>query len=144
MSDRLSKAKEFAGEKWGELASAVGTQRQLRGLQRQIAQLVGERDRLMVEIGRKVYALYGRDKVRNADILPLCERIETIGEKIEALNDKVRELLQPKPRGELADTDVADDTELTDEAEEEEAPPAEAPGEEQTPEEPASPPEDET
>ena len=119
MSDRFSKAMGLAGEKWGELTSAVNTQRKVRGLQKQIADLVTERDRAMAEIGRKVYALYGRDKVRNQDILPLCARIDALGKQIEELNAKVREVAEPRPRGELAETAVSDDTELGDEATEE-------------------------
>jgi len=141
MPDRLSQAKEFASEKWGGLATALSTQRQMRALHKQITDLVGERDRLMADIGLKVYALYGRGKVRNADLLPLCERITAIGERIEGLNEQVRELAEPTPRGGLAEAPVADDTEIP-----EDAPEAEAEGEgskapaEPSAEEPCAPP----
>ena len=119
MSDTLSKAKEYAGEKWEDLATSLSTHRAIRGLQKQIANLVGERDRVMIEIGRKVHALYGRGKVRNADILPLCGRIDEIGKRIEALNAQVRDLSQPKPKGVLAEAKLADETELGEAPEEE-------------------------
>ena len=150
MSDTLSKAKEFAGEKWEDLTSTLSTQRAVRGLQKQIAKLVGERDRVMIEIGRKVHALYGRGKVRNADILPLCGRIDEIGKRIEALNAQVRDLSQPKPKGVLAEAKLADESELAEAPEEEEA---EAPAEDESeaeeeapeasPEEPAAASDDE-
>ena len=139
MSDQLSKAREFASEKWEDLTYSLSLQRQVRGLQKQIADLVGERDGVMIEIGRKVYALYGRDKVRNADILPLCARIEEIGKRIDALNAQVRELAQPKPRGVLAEAELADESEL---AEEPEAP-ADEGAEEEAPEQPPDQPDEE-
>jgi len=117
MSDHLSKAKEFASEKLGDLSEALSTHQKSRGLQKQIAELVDERDGVMTEIGRKVYALFGRGKVRNADILPLCERIGEIGKRIDALNAQVRELAQPKPKGVLAETALTDDSELAEESE---------------------------
>jgi hypothetical protein len=92
----------------------------------------------MIEIGRKVHALYGRGKVRNADVLPLCGRIDEIGKRIEALNAQVRDLSQPKPKGVLAEAKLADETELDEapEGEEAEAAPEDEPeAEEQTPEE---------
>jgi hypothetical protein len=138
MSDTLSKAKDYAGEKWEDLTTSLSTHRAIRGLQKQIANLVGERDRVMIEIGRKVHALYGRGKVRNADVLPLCGRIDEIGKRIEALNAQVRDLSQPKPKGVLAEAKLADETELDEapEGEEAEAAPEDEPeAEEQTPEE---------
>jgi len=152
MSDTLSKAKEYAGEKWEDLTASLSTHRAIRGLQKQIASLVGERDRVMIEIGRKVHALYGRGKVRNADILPLCGRIDEIGKRIEALNAQVRDLSQPKPKGVLAEAKLADETELDeapdDEAEEpaQDEPEAEPEADEQapetSPEEPAAAPDE--
>jgi len=131
MADTLSKAKDAASAALSELQETVSTKRQIAGLRKKITDLVAERDRVMLEIGRKVYALYGRDKVRNQDILPLCERIEQAGEAISALNEQVRELAKPKPTGVLRPTELEDETELAEEeepegeAEEEEAAPAE-------------------
>jgi hypothetical protein len=133
MSDRFAKVKEFASEKLTDLGTTLNTQREIRGLQKQIADLVGERDGVMVEIGHKVYALYGRGKVRNADILPLCARIDEIGKRIDKLNSQVRDLAKPRPKGLLTEADLADETELAEETEEEE-PPAEAEAEEEAPE----------
>jgi uncharacterized coiled-coil DUF342 family protein len=140
MSDRFAKVKEFASEKLTDLGTTLSTQREIRGLQKQIADLVGERDRVMVEIGHKVYSLYGRGKVRNADILPLCERIDEIGKRIDKLNSQVRELAKPKPKGVLTEADLADDTELAEETEEEDESSAEV--EEDAPEAPSDEPEE--
>lgn len=122
MSQHLEKVKQFASTKWDELTSALSTQRQIRGLQRQITDLVRERDQIMMDIGAKVYALHGRGKVRNADIIPLCERISEISKRIEVLNARLRELAQPKPRGLMAEPDLTDEAELGAEAEDEPAP----------------------
>ena len=117
MSDRLSKAKQAASETWSGLASAVSTQWQIRKLQKEIAELVEERDQLMVEIGHKVYALHGRGKVKNADLLDICRRIEGIGAGVDALNRQIRDLSEPQPQGKLEGTEVEDET-LVEEVEE--------------------------
>ena len=117
MSDTLSRAKALATTAWDEVSSTVSLQRQVRGLQKQIADRVGERDRVMLAIGSKVFTLYGRGKVRNADILPLCERIEELNQAIAGLNERVQELSKPKPRGELHTADVVDEGELAEEDE---------------------------
>ncbi len=136
MSDKLSKAKQVAGDTWSGLASAVSTQWQIRKLQKEIAEFVEERDRLMMEIGHKVYALHGRGKVKNADLLELCRRIEGIGSSVDVLNQRIRDLAEPAPKGELGETEVEDEA-LLEEAEE----PAEEPATTPTPppEEPGSP-----
>lgn len=121
MSQHLQRVKQFASTKWDELTSTLSVQRQIRGLERQIADLVQERDRIMMDIGAKVYALYGRGKVRNADIIPLCERIGEISKRIETLNARVRELAQPKPKGLLTEPELTDEAELADESVEEPA-----------------------
>jgi regulator of replication initiation timing len=121
MSDAMSKAKRLAGDTWGGISSAVSTQWQIRRLQKQIADLVEERDRVLLEMGQKVYALYGRDKVRNADLLGLCRQIEDVGRQIEGLNQQIRALSEPKAQGELGEADLEDETAV----EEAEATPAE-------------------
>jgi hypothetical protein len=136
MSDKLSKAKQVAGDTWSGLASAVSTQWQIRKLQKEIAEFVEERDRLMMEIGHKVYALHGRGKVKNADLLELCRRIEGLGSSVDALNERIRNLSEPAPKGELEETEVEDETSL-EEAEEPAEEPSTAPP--PPPEEPDSP-----
>ncbi len=140
MSDKLSKAKKLAGETWSGLTTAVSTQWQIRGLQKQIADLVEQRDRLLMEIGHKVYALYGRGKVKNADLLELCRRIEEASRTVDGLNQRIRELSEPRPEGVLEEAEVEDETPL----EEAEAPAEEAgePAAEPAPAEPASPDQD--
>jgi len=135
MADQLSKAKKLAGETWSGLTAAVSTQWQIRGLQKQIAEVVGERDRLMMEIGHKVYALYGRGKVKNADLLELCQQIEEASRNVDSLNQRIRELSEPRPEGALEEADLEDETPL----EEAEEPAAEEPAAE-PPTEPAAAP----
>ncbi len=123
-TDKLQQAKEFASAALSDITESVGTHRQVRGLQKNITDLVGERDRVMLEIGRKVFALYGRDKVRNADIIPLCERIEEITAAVAEVNEEVQELSKPKPKGEMEAAEIVDETELA--GDEDADPPAEA------------------
>jgi hypothetical protein len=123
MADQLSKAKKLAGDTWSGLTTAVSTQWQIRGLQKQIAEVVGQRDRLMMDIGHKVYALYGRGKVKNADLLELCRQIEEASRNVDSLNQRIRDLSEPRPEGGLEEADLEDDTPL----EEAEEPAAEEP-----------------
>ena len=120
MSDAMSKARRVAGDAWGGISSAMSTQWQIRGLQKQIADLVEERDGVLLQMGHKVYALYGRDKVKNADLLGLCRQIEDIGRQIDGLNQEIRALSEPKAQGELGEADLEDETAV----EEAEEPPA--------------------
>ena len=120
-TDKVQKVKEMASAALSDLSTTVGTHRQIRGLQRKITDLVSERDRVMLEIGRKVFALYGRDKVRNADIIPLCERIEKVTEAVAGLNEEVQELSKPKPKGELEEATLEDETEIAEDDGDEEA-----------------------
>lgn len=143
MADTLSKAKDAASAALSELQETVSTKRQIAGLRRKITDLVAERDRVMLEIGRKVYALYGRDKVRNQDILPLCERIEQVGEGISELNEQVRELAKPKPKGVLQPAELQDETELAEEEDAEEGEAEAEAEEEEAPEEVEAPAEEE-
>jgi len=135
-TDKLQQAKEFASAALSDTTEWVGTRRQVGGLQKKITDLVGERDRVMLEIGRKVFALYGRDKVRNADIIPLCERIEEITAAVAGLNDEVQDLSKPKPKGEMETAEIVDETELA--SEDDADPPAEAEEPEDPGDEPAA------
>ena len=125
MADRLSKAKEFAGAKWADVSASVGYQRKLRGLRNEITDLVQTRDRFMSDMGHMVYTLHGRGKVRNADLLAVCERVDEINASIDELNRQIQELTKPAPRGQVEEVELEDETELV----EEEAEGAEEPGE---------------
>jgi seryl-tRNA synthetase len=127
MADQFSRAREFASAKWSDVSETVGTQRKMRGLRNEITELVRTRDRLMSDMGHKVFALYSRGKVRNADLLAVCERIDEVNGDIDELNRQVQELAKPRPRGEVEEVELEDETELVDEA----AEPEEEPGEEE-------------
>ncbi|MGQ9733076.1 MAG: hypothetical protein ACUVX8_17595 [Candidatus Zipacnadales bacterium] len=118
-TEGFSKAKEIASEKLSELAKAVNTQRQVRALQKDISRLVAERDKVLLGIGHKVFALYERGKVRNQDIIPLCARIKDISTQIDSLNRQIQEILKPQPRGQIGGVNLEDETGLEEEIEEE-------------------------
>lgn len=122
MADRLSKAKEFASAKWAGVSETLSTQRQIRGLRGEITESVKARDRLMAEMGQKVYALYGRGKVRNADLLAICERVDEISQSIEGLNRQIQELARPQPQGEVEDVELEDESVVAEEEDEPEEP----------------------
>ncbi len=120
MADRLSKAKDFASAKWADVSETLSTQRKIRGLRGEITESVQARDRLMAEMGQRVYALYARDKVRNADLLAICERVDEINQSIDELNRQIQELAKPQPRGEVEDVELEDESEVEEEDQEEE------------------------
>lgn len=115
MADRFSKAKEFATTKWAGVSETLSVQRQIRGLRGEITDSVKARDRLMAEMGQKVYALYGRGKVRNADLLGICERVDEINQSIDALNRQIQELARPQPQGEVEDVELGDESAVAEE-----------------------------
>jgi seryl-tRNA synthetase len=144
MADRLSKAKDFASAKWADVSATVSTQRKIRGLRNEITDLVRSRDRLMSEMGHKVYALYARDKVRNADLLAICERVDEINESINDLNRQVQELAKPRPQGEVDEVEVEDETEIAEDVDEGEDEPGEPDEDEEMEEEEEEAPEEAT
>ncbi|MFP3902755.1 MAG: hypothetical protein ACLFWB_00805 [Armatimonadota bacterium] len=61
-------------------------------------------------IGEKVYALHKKGKVRNADILQECERIDEMRSRIEELEQRIEQMQAEEPE----DTpDLVDDSPLT-------------------------------
>jgi Mg-chelatase subunit ChlI len=115
MTDRFSRAKEYASAKLADVSETLSTQRKMRGLRGQITDLVGTRDRLMAEMGQKVYALHGRGKVRNADLLAICERVDGINQSIDELNRQIQDVAKPQPRGEIEDVELEDESEVAEE-----------------------------
>ncbi len=111
----------------------------MRGLER-------ERHDLISTIGKKVYSLHQRGKVRNRDVLNDCVRIDEIGQQLEDLQQQIEQIRRQAATEEEIVVEIEDEESLTDEeaaAPEEEATPKEVeeeevatepPGEEQQPE----------
>ncbi len=105
-------------------------------LRSSVKRLHKQRRKVQRIIGEKVYALHRKGKVRNADILHECERIDEMRNRIEETEQRIEELQKEEPE----ETDeLEDDSFLTDEEEAEEtATPVEVetPETEEAPEEP--------
>ncbi len=100
----------------------------IRGLER-------ERHDLISTIGKKVYSLHQRGKVRNRDVLKDCVRIDEMGQQMEDLQQQIEQIRRLAATEEEIVVELEDEELLTDEeaAAPEEA--AAAPEEVATPEE---------
>jgi len=63
--------------------------RRLARLRKERHQLVRERNRMFLAMGAKVFNLHTRGKVRNADLLALCVKAESVVEALEAKSEEI-------------------------------------------------------
>ncbi|MFO7946795.1 MAG: hypothetical protein R6V19_08265 [Armatimonadota bacterium] len=101
-----------------------------------IKKLKNQRRKIEKAIGEKVYQLHEKGKVRNADILQDCERIDDLRKRVEETEQRIEKLQAEEPE---ETEELEDDSFLTDEEEAEEtATPieVETPEAEEAPEEP--------
>ena len=119
-------------------------------IQGRIGQLQGEREKLFVEMGTKVYALFQNQRVKNPDLLALCEQVgrlyaeqEEVKAEVEKIKAEQELPAEPEPAAEEppAEAPPSDEPlEVEEPAPEEPAPEEPAP-EEPTTETPSPPPE---
>lgn len=107
LSEFLKKTTDHVSERWEELTA-------IQDRRREAWELAREREKLMVEMGAKVYSLHKRDKVKNRDLLSDCERIDTIGSEIARLEREIEELRREKMQAEAPEVEVSDDTPVVD------------------------------
>ena len=82
-------------------------------LKNQVRSLARERHDLVITIGKKVYALHARGKVKNRDVLSDCLRLDQIRAEIEDLKRKIEEI-RLASLGEMAPVDLEDDSLLAE------------------------------
>ncbi len=88
------------------LSDSLDRQAKIQRLAAQVRGLARERNTLIVTIGKKVYALHGRGKVKNRDVLGDCLRLDQIREEIAELKHKIEEIrlsLEERPEVDLED-----------------------------------------
>jgi hypothetical protein len=102
-------------------AEAIEHRATMQRLALQVRKLDKERSGLIRQIGSKVYALHGQNKVRNQDVLGDCVRIDAILAEITALQKEMERLRQASLEQGIEVPIMSDETPLTDE-EEAEAP----------------------
>ena len=105
------------------LAVSLDRQAMIHTLTTQMRGLMRQRNELLLGIGKKVYTLYVRGKVRNKDVLADCDKIDAVREQIKALQAQIDEI-RSQSRGEVGDEALSDESLLAEE---------EGSGEEETP-----------
>jgi hypothetical protein len=93
-----------AVSEWWEHLNAIQERRD------EVRELARERQKLLVEMGAKVYTLHRRGKVQNRDLLRDCDRMDTIGSDIERLEREITELRRLSMASEPRRVVVEDDT----------------------------------
>ena len=119
------------------LSESLDRQARIQRLAGQARGLARERNTLITTIGKKVYALHGRGKVKNRDVLGDCLRIDEIREEIEKLKHQIEEI-RLASMGELPEIELEDDSLLAEEEPVDE-PPAEVEATDEEAEEMAPP-----
>lgn len=129
MSDIVTRMRELGNLVWrnaretGEAAAeALEHRAAMQRLAMQVRKLDKERAGLIRQIGSKVYALHGQNKVRNQDVLGDCVRIDAILAEITALQKEMERLRQASLEKGIEVPIMSDETPLTDEAESAEGP----------------------
>lgn len=110
------------------LAETLDRQAAIQRLAAQARALSRERNQLVVTIGKKVYALHRRGKVKNRDVLADCKRIDEIRDEIEKLKAQIEEIRR-KAAGDLGEAELEDDSFLAEEEAAEAGEPGAAPAE---------------
>lgn len=116
------------------IAESLDRQATVQKLAARIRGLTHERSELIRTIGKKVYSLHTRGKVRNRDVLSDCLRIDEIGQEIEDGQEQIEELRRQAIAGEELVVEIEDEAPVTEEE------PAEEEGPAQPPEEPTAEP----
>jgi predicted transcriptional regulator len=101
---KWAKKTTSAVSEWWDEVNAVNERRS------EIRDLAREREKLLVEMGTKVYTLHRRGKVQNRDLLNDCERIDDIAETIERLEEEIAELKRQKAQARPREVKVSDES----------------------------------
>jgi hypothetical protein len=92
VADFGEKAIGFASNLFKRGTEVARQQAKIVGLQTQVARLREDKVRLYSLMGQKVYALYDKGLVKNADLLALCEQAKEMDAEIEAAEAEVEQL----------------------------------------------------
>ena len=121
MSSFWEQVKEFCARLFSRgrhgvetLSESLDRQAKIQRLAGQVRGLARERNSLVVTIGKKVYALHSRGKVKNRDVLGDCLRIDQIREEIEGLKRKIEEI-RLSSVGDMPEVDLEDESLLAEE-----------------------------
>lgn len=107
---KWAKKTTSAVSEWWDEVNAINERRA------EIRDLAREREKLLVEMGTKVYTLHRRGKVQNRDLLSDCERIDDIASHIDRLEEEIAELRRKSAQAQPREIEIEDDSSVvTDE-----------------------------
>jgi len=114
---RQTLGRVFQGSKRSVEVIAAGIDRQatIQKLAGQIRALERERSQLIITIGKKVYSLHTRGKVRNRDVLRDCVRIDETGQQIEQGQQQIEQIRRQAVPSEELVVEIEDEEPVTDE-----------------------------
>src|SRR5438034_11725792 len=92
VADLGEKAIGFASNLFKRSTEVARQQARIVGLQTQILRLRDDKARLYSLMGQKVYALFEKDLVKNADLLALCEQAKELERQVEAAETEIQQL----------------------------------------------------
>ncbi len=103
VSQWAKKTSSVVTEWWQEVNAVTNRRNKIRGLTR-------EREKLIVEMGTKVYTLHRRDKVQNRDLLVDCERVDTIAVDIDRIELEITEIKRRKAEAHPPEVAIIDES----------------------------------
>jgi len=92
VADLGEKAIGFASNLFKRSTEVARQQARIVGLQTQILRLRDDKARLYSLMGQKVFALFEKDLVKNADLLALCEQAGELERQVEAAETEIQQL----------------------------------------------------
>jgi seryl-tRNA synthetase len=121
MSDTWQQIREFFARLFSRgkhgvetVAESLDRQAKIQRLAGQVRALARERNSLVITIGKKVYALHTRGKVKNRDVLADCKRIDQIRDEIAEFKRQIEEI-RLASMGEMPMVDLEDESLLGEE-----------------------------
>jgi hypothetical protein len=108
------KAIGFASNLFKRSTEVARQQARIVSLQTQVMRLRDDKARLYSLMGQKVYALYEKGLVKNADLLALCEQAAEMDRQVDAAETEIEHLRTgAEPRTEVHDTEGGIEAEPT-------------------------------
>jgi hypothetical protein len=92
VADLGEKAIGFASNLFKRGSEVARQQARIVALQTQIARLREDKSRLYGLMGQKVFALYEKGLVKNADLLLLCEQAQDLDRQVDAAETEIQQL----------------------------------------------------
>jgi hypothetical protein len=91
------KALEFATNLIKRGTEVAKQQARVLQIQAQISRLREQKTRLLLQMGQKVYALYEKDLVKNADLLAFCKQAEELDLEMARKEQEIEDVRRGQP-----------------------------------------------